>query len=86
MFLLASSCRLLASIESGDRMIKQIKVRPMDGPHKKTFSRGNVDEPEELTHEKSSLEEKLERRQWAKIGDSYNKRKTLATRAKKSRR
>ncbi|KXJ29024.1 tetraspanin-8 [Exaiptasia diaphana] len=91
MFLLASSCRLLASIESGDRMIKQVKVRPMDEqPHKprtnKTFNRGNVDEPEAFTYEKSSLEEKLERRQWARIGDSYNKRKTLATRAAKTRR
>lgn len=88
MFLMASSCRLLASIESGDRMLKQVKVRPMDDNQTKTqnIRHGNLSQASKCDDDygpavtESSLEMKKDRRDWAKVGESYKKRALLATR------
>ena len=99
MFLLASSCRLLASIESGDRMIRQAKVRPIEDravtkPTKEkplaltvdTRAKGNERLTGEVASEEDMLETRVDRREWAKIGDNYKNRKSLTTRAAKSKK
>ena len=99
MFLLASSCRLVAKIETGDRMIKQVKVRPLDTKQQATNTRRqasikaddvdgawtNEDSFTEDTTPLDTLKTKIERKDWAKTVDSQKNRKVIPSRVAKSK-
>ncbi|XP_031570782.1 leukocyte surface antigen CD53-like [Actinia tenebrosa] len=62
-FLLASSCRLLATIDSGDRMIRQIKVRPL-ASNNELHPDGST---ASYTPPSTPVRHIIERKEWAKL-------------------